>query len=160
MLRARAWGERLRGRLSRAVAGEDGSAALEFVTVGCLLLVPLVYLVVALGTIQGHALGVESGARQLARVLASGGSGAPEHAGAVLASVVDAYGLDEGTVRVSYDCLPAGPSCPAPGVMLTVTVDARSALPLVPSLLEWDRAASVPVQGVAVQRISRTWDAP
>ena len=40
---------------------ERGSAALEFIVVGLLMLVPLVYLVVTLGLIQGQSLGVEGG---------------------------------------------------------------------------------------------------
>ena len=49
---------------------DEGSAALEFILVGLVLLVPIVYLIVALGLIQGQSLGVETGARQLARPIA------------------------------------------------------------------------------------------
>ena len=38
---------------------ERGSAALEFIVVGLLLLVPLVYLIAAIGMIQQQSLGVE-----------------------------------------------------------------------------------------------------
>ena len=48
---------------------QRGSAALEFILVGMLLLVPLVYLVVSLGLIQGQSLGAEAGARHIARAL-------------------------------------------------------------------------------------------
>ena len=47
-----------------------GSAALEFITVGVVLLVPLVYLIIALGTIQEQALGVDAAARHTARAIA------------------------------------------------------------------------------------------
>ena len=50
---------------------ERGSAALEFILVGMLLLVPLVYLVVSLGLIQGQSLGAEAGARHIARALST-----------------------------------------------------------------------------------------
>ena len=64
------------GSVAQHMAGDgqgcdEGSAALEFILVGLVLLVPIVYLVVALGAIQGQALGVETGARQLARTIAS-----------------------------------------------------------------------------------------
>ena len=49
-------------------AGERGSASLEFLTVGMILLVPLVYLVLALAAIQGGSLAVEGAARHAARV--------------------------------------------------------------------------------------------
>ncbi|MDQ1574531.1 MAG: hypothetical protein QOH44_2090, partial [Actinomycetota bacterium] len=38
---------------------DGGSAALEFITAGLLLLVPLVYLILAMAAIQGGALSVE-----------------------------------------------------------------------------------------------------
>ena len=47
---------------------DDGSASLEFITVGLLLLVPLVYLVLTIAAVQGAALGVEGAARQASRV--------------------------------------------------------------------------------------------
>ena len=50
---------------------ERGSAALEFILVGMLLLVPLVYLIVSLGLIQGQSLGAEAGARHIARALST-----------------------------------------------------------------------------------------
>lgn len=48
---SRPWVDRLRR--------DDGTASLEFLTVGILLLVPLVYLVLAVAAIQAGALGVE-----------------------------------------------------------------------------------------------------
>src|SRR5688572_9670752 len=75
---------------------ERGSAPLEFILVGLLLLVPLVYLVVALGLIQEQALGAEAGARHIARTVstASGIGEARERADRVLQAVVDEYGMD------------------------------------------------------------------
>ena len=55
---------------------DDGSAALEFVALGTLLLVPLVYLVIALAVIQTQTLGAESAARHIARTIASASSSA------------------------------------------------------------------------------------
>ena len=52
-------------------ADDRGSAALEFILVGMLLLVPLVYLIVSLGLIQGQSLGAEAGARHIARALST-----------------------------------------------------------------------------------------
>ena len=49
-------------------SSEAGSASLEFLTVGVILLVPLVYLVLAMSAIQAGALAVEGAARQAARV--------------------------------------------------------------------------------------------
>ena len=45
-------------RSTDLLTGERGSASLEFLTVGMILLVPLVYLVLAVAAIQAAALGV------------------------------------------------------------------------------------------------------
>ncbi|GAA2012444.1 TadE family protein [Microbacterium ulmi] len=141
------------------VDDELGTAPLEFILVGLLLLVPLVYLVVALGLIQGQALGAQAGARHVARVVstASDLDTARERSDLVLASVVDEYGLDPAAVSVSMECAPAGTTCPSAGATLVVTVATRVALPLVPPVLGLDRIASIPIEASATQKISRFW---
>jgi hypothetical protein len=47
---------------------DTGTASLEFITAGLVLLVPLVYLVLTMSAIQGGALAVEGASRQAARV--------------------------------------------------------------------------------------------
>lgn len=141
------------------MANEDGSAALEFITVGVILLIPLVYLVIALGTIQQQMLGVEAASRHTVRAIAladDAGTAAAEGA-AVLAHAVTEYDIDPNAVEVSMTCAPEGVPCPSAGAIVTVTVSTRVALPLIPSLLGLDRAASVGVEGVAVQKMSRLW---
>ncbi|KJQ54595.1 hypothetical protein [Microbacterium sp. SA39] len=148
MRRSRAWGK-----------NDEGSAALEFITVGVILLVPLVYLVIALGAIQEQTLGAEAAARHTARAvaLAPDAAAASEHGEAVLTGIIDEYGLDPAEVDVSLSCSPAGVACPSAGATLTVTVAARVRLPLVPPVFGLDRAASVRVQAHAAQKVSRLW---
>jgi Flp pilus assembly protein TadG len=150
MHRSRAWG-----------TNDDGSAALEFITVGVILLVPLVYLVIALGAIQEQTLGAEAAARHTARAiaLAPDSAAASAHGEAVLAGIIDEYGLDPAEVDVSLACSPAGVACPSAGATLTVSVSARVRLPLVPPVFGLDRAASVHVQAQAAQKVSRLWGA-
>jgi len=138
---------------------DDGSAALEFITVGVILLVPLVYLIIALGAIQEQTLGVEAAARQVARVMAT--TSDPEAAASqgdrVLADVAEQYGLDHDATEVSMSCAPDGIDCPSAGAVVTITVTTRVTLPLMPALFGGDDAASVGVEGTAVQKISRLW---
>lgn len=140
--------------------GERGSAALEFILVGMLLLVPLVYLIVALGLIQQQSLGAEAGARHIARALstAEGADAARQSADLILESVVDEYALDADSVHVSLECHPASGSCPEAGSTLVVTIRTTVALPLVPPVLGLDRVASIPIEASAVQKISRFWE--
>lgn len=138
-------------------ADDRGSAALEFILVGLLLLVPTVYLILALGAIQGQALGAEAGARHIARAIATAQDAdqAQQRADAILAAVTREYGLDQAAVRI--DCQPPGASCPYPGALLTVTVTSQAVLPLVPPILGLEHIAVVPVEAVAAQRVSRFW---
>ena len=157
MRRSSRWSSRLRS----AASGDDGSAALEFITVGVLLLVPLVYLVVALGQIQGQALGAEAGARHVARAIASApdAASASARADAVLRSIADEYGIATDDVELSLSCRPAGTACPEAGATVVVTIATRVALPLVPSVLGLESLASVPVEASAAQKVSRFWGA-
>jgi len=140
---------------------ERGSAALEFIMVGLLLLVPLVYLVVALGLIQEQALGAEAGARHIARAVstASGVEDARERADRVLQAVVNEYGMDAASVDLSLSCVPAGATCPESGATLVVTLRSRAPLPLVPPVLGLDDIASIPVEASSAQKVSRFWGA-
>ncbi|WP_345803015.1 TadE family protein [Microbacterium sp. AZCO] len=139
--------------------GERGSAALEFILVGMLLLVPLVYLVVTLGLIQGQALGADAGARHIARAIstATDESDARDRIHDVLASVVDEYGMDAATVDLDLRCHPTGAVCPEPGATLVVTLRTRIPLPLVPPVFGLDGLASIPVEATSAQKVSRFW---
>lgn len=148
-------------RRPRRSVNEDGSAALEFIAVGVILLVPLVYLVIALGAIQEQTLGAEAAARHIARVISRAPDAvtAAERSDAVLAGIVDEYGLDADAVEMTLVCTPAVAACPSAGATIIVTVATRVQLPLVPEMLGLDRATAVPVQAEAVQKVSRLWGA-
>lgn len=108
----RSWTDRGANDLRR---DEGGSAPLEFIVVGLLLLVPLVYLIASLGVIQSHALGVESGARHLARAIAMApdAPSADARAAAILQSTAEEYGISPNGIDVQFMCVPAGGACPA-----------------------------------------------
>ncbi|MFK3678637.1 TadE family protein [Microbacterium sp. NPDC090218] len=145
----------------RSAIDDDGSAALEFIAVGVILLVPLIYLVIALGAVQEQTLGAEAAARHLARVIsrAPDPATAAVRADAVLAGVVAEYGLDADAVDVSVTCTPSGAECPSAGATILITVATRVQLPLVPELFGLDRSTAVPVEADAVQKVSRLWGA-
>jgi len=108
------------------VSDERGSAPLEFIVVGLLLLVPLVYLIASLGVIQSHALGAESGARHLARAIAMAPdtASADARAAAILRTTADEYGIDASGIDVGFACVPAGGECPRAGATMVVSVAA------------------------------------
>jgi hypothetical protein len=143
-----------------AVTREDGSASLEFLTAGLILLVPLTYLVIALSAIQGGALAVEGAARQAARVYVQ--SPDADEATARAARAVEFgladYGIDAADASVRIDCEFAG-DCLIRRNTVTVTVTVLVPLPLVPDVLSLQDVASVPVQASATQTVSRFWSA-
>ncbi|WP_166983366.1 TadE family protein [Paramicrobacterium fandaimingii] len=155
MRRGRHWTER--------ATDDRGSASLEFITAGLILLVPLVYLVIALAHIQGGSLAVTGAARQAARVfvLADSPADARERVDAAVRVSLADFGVDADDAHVSVTCSAgAGAECLARGEVVTVTVNVRVPLPLVPDVLDVRSASSVPVQARAVQKVSRFWGAP
>ena len=145
-------------RTRRAVPGfgdETGSASLEFLTVGLLLLVPIVYLVLSVSAIQAGAFAVEGAARNAARIAADR-AGSPETSIMVDRAVrvaLEDFGVDAETASVTISCGSA--SCTEPGERVEVTVRARVTLPLVPDVLDLNGLASVPVESRATQTVSR-----
>jgi hypothetical protein len=157
MRRSKRWSERLVARL----ADEDGSASLEFITVGLLLLVPIVYLVLALSALESASFGVEGAARQATRVFVQSESeGAAESAArtAIQVTLAD-YGLDASDSKVAISCRPNPADCLTRRGYVTVTITTTVPLPLMPPVLQLQLPAGIPVQSVATEQVSRFWGA-
>jgi len=141
---------------ARAGAGgrETGSASLEFITAGMILLIPLVYLVLALSALQGGALAVEGAARQAARVYVQSPdpATATDRARRAVAFALEDYGLDPGDAEVQIECVG---QCLKRQSLVTVTVRIGITLPLVPDLLALRHSASVPMTAASTQIVSR-----
>ncbi|ANP71917.1 hypothetical protein [Cryobacterium arcticum] len=140
------------------LTGETGSASLEFITVGLILLVPLVYLILAMSVLQGGALAVEGAARQAARVYVLAPNSADAEARAeraVLVGLAD-YGIDADAAEVSITCAGGG-ACLSRRSVVTVTVRLQVALPFVPGVLTQSHGGSIPLQSSATQTVSRFW---
>lgn len=146
-------------RLTEALRPDDGSAPLEFIMAGLILLVPLVYLVIAMANIQGASLAAAGAARQAARVYvtAPNAAAAGERMRRAVAVALTDYGVDATSASITVRCSPKPSVCLTRNGSVTVTVGARAALPLVPSALDLDSAASVAVRAVATQTVSRFW---
>ena len=149
MPRWRRWAE-------RALRDDSGSASLEFLTVGVLLLVPLVYLVLTLGQIQHAVLGIEGASRHAARTIAQADTherGISAADRAIRVAMADA-GLSPDAVRVAIACSPEPDACDTPRGVVTVQVDATVPLPLAPPVLDLDVGFGVPVSARAMQPVS------
>jgi hypothetical protein len=141
--------------------GDRGSASLEFLTAGLLMLVPLVYLILTLGTIQSTALAVEGAARQAARVFVQADSTAAGSAAAqrALAIALADHGLEATATSIAITCAPRPDHCLTRRGWVTVEVQASVPLPLVPPLFDLRVSLSIPIEASATQQVSRFWGA-
>ncbi|WP_235480239.1 hypothetical protein [Leifsonia sp. Leaf264] len=143
------------------LADESGSASLEFITVGLILLVPLVYVVLAVSAIQSASLAAEGVARQSARVYVQSATVDEGRAGVdrALAVGLADYGLATAVPSVGIACDDPTNGCLSRGNSVTITVRLQVALPLVPDVLALRDVVSVPLEAQATQTVSRFWGA-
>src|SRR5579875_3043500 len=135
---------------------ERGSAAVEVLVLGVLLLVPLVYLVLTVAALQGAAFAAEGAARQAARSIALGprdADGRRAAEAAVTVALAD-WRVDRRAAAVVVRCTPEPGDCSTPRGSVVVTVRVAAALPLLPPALAVGAPGSVPVDATSVQRVS------
>lgn len=116
---------------------EQGSALIELVWLGILLMVPLIWIVLSVFEVQRGAFAVSAAARVAGRAYAL----APDDAtGAARAQAAAQQTLaDQGSpgmpVRVTVSCRPAPDDCHTGTSVITVRIDSHVALPLMPDVL-------------------------
>jgi hypothetical protein len=107
----------------------------EFIWMSLLLLVPLVYLLVAVFDTQRAAYGVSTASRAaaLAFLQSSDAASGEQRARVAADAALADQGLDDADVRVT--CLPSPSACFEPGSSVRVVVRTTQRLPLTPSAL-------------------------
>lgn len=156
----RRWIESLQSQAGR-LRDEVGTASLEFITVGLILLLPVVYLVLTMSSIQGGAFAVEGAARQAVRVYVQSGStteAAARAERAIRFALADA-GLEALEPGVTVTCSPHPDACLTRLGTVTISVAVTVPLPLFPPVLQLDVPLGVPLQAVATEQVSRFWSA-
>lgn len=115
---------------------DEGSALVEFVTLGVLVLLPVVYLVVTLGRIQAASFATDGGARAAARafVAAPDEATASASAGAAVRLALLDQGFRAGPDAVAVEC--SERPCLTPGGRVVVRVSVDVVLPGVPAALD------------------------
>ena len=142
-----------------SASDETGSASLEFVTTGMILLLPLVYLVLVVSAIQAGALAIEGAARQAARVYVQAETTAEARSAAARAidfGLAD-YGLDYENATVSISCTPLPRDCLHRRGYVTVAIAVSVPLPLVPPALTLNVPLTVTLEASSTQQVSRFW---
>ncbi len=116
---------------------DDGSAIVELVWVGILLLIPMLWIVLSVAEVQRGAFGTSAAARSAARAYALAPNDAVGDARARSAArqALADQGLTEAPVSVAVDCAPQPGNCHSGTSVITVRIDSRVDLPLMPEIL-------------------------
>ncbi|WP_253904339.1 hypothetical protein [Arthrobacter sp. Br18] len=119
--------------ITPGAAGEGGSAVVEFTFLGLLLLVPVVYLVLTVGALQGGSFAVVGAADQAAKVYANAASqeAADQQARQAVLLALSDFGFSGEQVRIDIAC---EGTCLAPASSVTVVVELEVPLPLIPTM--------------------------
>ncbi len=141
---------------ARRFTSDRGSASLEFITAGVLLLVPLVYLVLVCGRVQAASLAAEGAVRQAARlfVTAESPSLASARAEQAVGDALADFAFRRSDARASITCAPVVSACLTSQNWVRVDVTVAVLLPFVPSILGLDKFARVQVSSSTTQRVA------
>jgi len=144
-------------RASARLREDQGSSSLEFITVGMVMLIPLVYLVLTMSAIQGGALAAEGAARQAARVFVQAETLAEAEGSAerAIEFALNNYGLDSSDASVEIACTPDPANCLSHHGYVTVNVAVLVDLPLAPPVLTGNFPVHVPLDASATQQVSQ-----
>lgn len=135
---------------------DDGSAAVEVLVLGVLLLVPLVYLVLTLAALQGASFAAEGAARQVARSIALAATDAEGRraAGAAATVALADWHVDPSAADVEVRCAPDPGDCITARGTVDVQVRVAVTLPLLPPALGLGAPGAIPIEARSVQRVS------
>lgn len=119
---------------------QAGTALVEVTWLSILLLMPLLYIVLAVFEVQRSAFAVTAAARAAGRayVTAPTEQAARASADAAAALALRDQGVDSAGTRMVVSCTPLPGNCLAPGSVVSVDISYQVRLPLVPDALGGD----------------------
>ncbi|MFY9914891.1 MAG: hypothetical protein WAK18_09505 [Nocardioidaceae bacterium] len=119
---------------------------MELTWLGLLLMIPLVYVMISIVTVQRSAFGATEAARAAGRafILAPDVETARVRAFAAARIAMEDQGVTLSPAEVRISCRPTASSCLQPGSSVEVYLDLRVALPLMPAVFG-ESAASIAV---------------
>ncbi|MBG6181360.1 hypothetical protein [Arthrobacter sp. CAN_A1] len=133
--------------------GESGSAVVEFVFLGLVLLVPVIYFVLTVGQLQAGSFAVVGAADQAAKIYVTEESAPDAAARARQAAllVLNDFGFDPSSAEIDIRC---SGDCLTPGSSVTVEVRLGVTLPFLPASRGVGDSA-VAVEASATQLVER-----
>ena len=134
-----------------AIADETGSAIVEFIFTSTLIIIPMIYLVLAAGQLQGASYAAVGAADQAAKVFAASEqpAQADTHARDAVSRTLSDFGIATSRSTTEIACTPA---CLEPGSTVTVAVRIQVPLPFLP---ESFGTSVFSVDSTATQRVDR-----
>ncbi|WP_323099439.1 pilus assembly protein [Intrasporangium sp. YIM S08009] len=144
-----------RARLARLLARrDDGRAVIEFIFLGILMLLPLLYLVLTMARLQAASFSASLAGREAGRAFVTAGTDADGHARAQAAArlAFGDFGFDQdATVTMTCD----GSPCLRPEGVVRSDVRIEVQLPLVPDFIAEHVPSSVSVSSTHVASVDR-----
>jgi hypothetical protein len=134
-------------------SSEGGSAVIEFIVIGLLLMIPLLYLIIALSRIQAASFAADSAAREAGRAFVTADdepSGRRRAAASVELSLLD-QGFKVSDGSLSIDC--QSQNCLTPGGHVRTQVVVRVLLPGVPHGIARALSTSVSVRATELSTV-------
>ncbi|WP_435744845.1 hypothetical protein [Nocardioides sp. SYSU DS0663] len=125
------------GQRRSPASTEDGTALVEVTWLGILLLVPMLWIVLSVFEVQRGAFGVGAAARSAARAYALAPTDAEgsRQAEQVARQALADQGLAEAPLTLRISCTPYPADCHSGTSVITVRVESRVDLPLMPDVL-------------------------
>lgn len=132
---------------------QEGSAIIEFIFLAVLLMVPVAYLIMTVGQVQGGAYAVVGAADQAAKVFVMQRDlpAAQLAAEQAVRLAVEDMGFDAGAAELTISC---SAGCLTPGTTVSAHVQLRVELPLV-GAVPGVNANAATVDSMATQKVGR-----
>ena len=144
----------MRRRLSLRIQRRDGGRAIvEFLVVGLLVLVPVVYFIVTLSRVQAAAFAVSTASREAGRAFTTATDEESAYARAQAAARIAFEDFDFGDGALTLQC--DGSPCLRPQGRVEAVASVAVRLPLVPDLLSGAIPAVLPVSATHVATVDR-----
>lgn len=121
---------------------DAGTAAIEFIFASVILLIPVVYLVMTISTVQAGSYATQAIAIDAARVASRYPQTVTERVDATAALHLEDFGLENTPYRVTFEC---SQECGTPGSLVTAHVETRVPIPGLPLVFGNDHAGRVTV---------------
>ena len=121
---------------------DSGTAAIEFIFASVVLLVPVVYIVMAISTLQAGTYATQAIAIDAARHASRHPDTAHTRANATASLRLDDFGLNGTPHHVKFSC---SEKCNTPGSTVTAHVETRVALPGIPFVFNSETAGRITV---------------